>query len=254
MAQRFVKCVPPGDERERNVCDTCGYVEYVNPKVVVGCLPIYVRETFRSPIPPSPRSSVARDTSFDELTRIPPSSRAQTDDEGVKRVLLCRRAIEPRLGKWGFPQGFMELGESARGGAARESQEEAGAFVVVGPLLSVYNLPGQVQLLYLATMECDWNLCDAPDGGPTLELGPESSEARFFAFDELPDESELAFPTVKWALDFARDVGIPAWDDRVGFAPQQRTKMFFGSWTDKVAFEEEDPILGWGAQQDEVTF
>ena len=53
---------------------------------------------------------------------------------------------------------------------------------------------------------------------------------------------------------FARDVGIPAWDDRVGFAPQQRTKMFFGSWTDKVAFEEEDPILGWGAQKDEVTF
>ena len=143
-------------------------------------------------------------------------------------MLLCRRAIEPRLGKWGFPQGFMELGESARGGAARESQEEAGAFVVVGPLLSVYNLPGQVQLLYLATMECDWNPCDAPDGGPTLELGPESSEARFFAFDDLPDESELAFPTVKWALDFARDVGIPAWDDRVGFAPQRERRCSSG--------------------------
>lgn len=68
MAQRFVKCVPPGDERERNVCDTCGYVEYVNPKVVVGCLPCYVRETPRVPDPPlvpsrpSPPSSVARDT------------------------------------------------------------------------------------------------------------------------------------------------------------------------------------------------
>ena len=53
VAQRFVKCVPPGDERERNVCDTCGYVEYVNPKVVVGCLPCYVRETPRVPDPPS---------------------------------------------------------------------------------------------------------------------------------------------------------------------------------------------------------
>ena len=58
-----------------------------------------------------------------------------------------------------------------------------------------------------------------------------------------PGRVRVGLPHRQVALDFARDVGIPAWDDRVGFAPQQRTKMFFGSWTDKVAFEEEDPIL-----------
>ena len=48
---------------------------------------------------------------------------------------MCRRAIEPRVGKWGFPQGFLELGESTREGAARETMEEAGATVVPGPML-----------------------------------------------------------------------------------------------------------------------
>ena len=117
----------------------------------------------------------------------------------------------------------------------------------------MYNLPGQVQLLYLATMDAT-GIRATPRTAARGGARPGISEARFFAFDELPDESEMAFPTVKWALDFARDVGIPAWDEGVGFAPQQRTKMFFGSWTDEVAFEEEDPALGWGAQKDEVVF
>ncbi len=46
----------------------------------------------------------------------------KTDSTGTTRVLLCRRAIEPRVGKWGFPQGFMELGEGTRDGAARETK------------------------------------------------------------------------------------------------------------------------------------
>ena len=53
-----------------------------------------------------------------------------------KQVLLCRRAIEPRHGYWTLPAGFMELGESTSHGAIRETLEEAGAVVEVGPLYS----------------------------------------------------------------------------------------------------------------------
>ena len=70
----------------------------------------------------------------------------------TEKILLCKRGIEPRIGKWGLPQGFMELGETSREGAAREAFEESGASITPGVLLSVYNLPGQVQLLYVATI------------------------------------------------------------------------------------------------------
>lgn len=162
----------------------------------------------------------------------------ETDAAGVERVLLCRRGIEPRVGKWGFPQGFLEHGESTRAGAAREAMEEAGAAVEPGPMLACYNLPGQVQLLYMATV---------PPGGeepPTVECGEESLEAKFFAWDEMPEDEELAFPTVKWALQYARDVAVPClqhgycrWG--TGFVPQQRTKLFFGAPEDGVGYVDE---------------
>jgi ADP-ribose pyrophosphatase YjhB (NUDIX family) len=68
------------------------------------------------------------------------------------QILLCRRAIEPRHGYWTLPAGFMELGESTSTGAARETQEEAGAIVEIGPLYSLLNVPHaeQVHLFYLA--------------------------------------------------------------------------------------------------------
>ena len=71
------------------------------------------------------------------------------------QVLLCRRAIEPRHGYWTLPAGFMELGESTTHGAARETLEEAGAVVSIGPLYSLLNVPHaeQVHLFYLATMQ-----------------------------------------------------------------------------------------------------
>ncbi|MEJ1730831.1 NUDIX hydrolase, partial [Escherichia coli] len=53
------------------------------------------------------------------------------------RVLLCRRAIEPRYGKWTLPAGFMELGETTAQGAMRETQEEAGAQIELGPLYTI---------------------------------------------------------------------------------------------------------------------
>lgn len=71
-----------------------------------------------------------------------------------ERVLLCKRNIEPRWGKWTLPAGFMELGETAEQGAARETDEEAGALITMGPLFSLLSVPqvGQVHIFYLATV------------------------------------------------------------------------------------------------------
>jgi len=108
------------------------------------------------------------------------------------KVLLCRRAIEPRLGLWTLPAGFMELGETTAEGAMRETIEEAGARVELQGLFSLINVTrvGQVHLFYRA------RLLD-PDFAP----GPESIEARFFTEAEVP-WSELAFRTVKATLEF----------------------------------------------------
>ncbi|KAL7545781.1 hypothetical protein ACHAWF_009128 [Thalassiosira exigua] len=113
------------------------------------------------------------------------------------RVLLCRRAIEPCAGKWGYPQGFLELGETTRQGAARETREEAG--VTFDPakaeLLAIYNLAGmQIQMIYRAEVESD-----------DFEAGHESSDVRFVAWEDIPWE-DLAFPTVEWGLKYAREV------------------------------------------------
>lgn len=155
---------------------------------------------------------------------------------------MCRRGIEPRIGMWGFPQGFLELGESTRQGAAREAMEEAGTTCTPGPMLACYNLPGQVQLLYVATVGEEGSAKE-----PKVDCGEESLEAKFFAWDELPDEEEIAFPTVQWALDYAKDVALPCWRRGGenggwgdGFVPQQRTKLFFGAPKEGgVGFEDE---------------
>jgi len=108
------------------------------------------------------------------------------------QVLLCRRAIEPRYGYWTLPAGFMELGESTNHGAARETLEEAGATVQIGPLYSLLNVPHaeQVHLFYLATMS-----------SPEFSAGEESLEVALFHEHEIPWD-ELAFPTVKQTLEW----------------------------------------------------
>ena len=70
-------------------------------------------------------------------------------------MLLCKRNIEPRKGKWTLPAGFMELGESTAEGAARETSEEAGANFKMGQLFTVMSVPrvGQVHLYFLAQLE-----------------------------------------------------------------------------------------------------
>ena len=107
-----------------------------------------------------------------------------------ERILLCRRAIPPRVGFWTLPAGFMENGETIEEGACREAKEEANASLRIQGLLAVYSLKhiDQVQLFFKATL-----LNDA------VSAGPESLDVGLFTFDEIPWE-QLAFPTVSWAL------------------------------------------------------
>lgn len=106
------------------------------------------------------------------------------------KVLLCKRNIEPRKGKWTLPAGFMELNESTSEGAARETVEESGAEFDMGPLFGVMNVPrvGQVHLFYLCTLRHD-----------RLDPGTETMEARLFAEDEIPWD-DIAFLTVRHTL------------------------------------------------------
>jgi ADP-ribose pyrophosphatase YjhB (NUDIX family) len=106
-------------------------------------------------------------------------------------VLLCRRNIEPRHGFWTLPAGFMELGESTEAGAVRETDEEAGARIVVEGLFTVLNVVrvGQVHFFYRARLE-----------DTRFAPGPESIEARLFREDEIPWD-DLAFRTVRLTLE-----------------------------------------------------
>jgi ADP-ribose pyrophosphatase YjhB (NUDIX family) len=106
------------------------------------------------------------------------------------RVLLCKRNIEPRWGKWTLPAGFMELGETTLEGAARETTEEAGAQFEMEDLLTVMSVPrvGQVHLYYRAKLLSD-----------VFDPGHETIEARLFTEDEIPWE-EISFKTVKETL------------------------------------------------------
>ena len=107
-----------------------------------------------------------------------------------EQVLLCRRNIEPRHGKWTLPAGFMELGETVEAGALRETIEEAGANVEMQGLLSMISVPrvGQVHLFFRAQML-----------DTTLAPGPETIEARLFHEHKIPWD-EIAFGTVRETL------------------------------------------------------
>jgi ADP-ribose pyrophosphatase YjhB (NUDIX family) len=141
--------VPEGDTLSRYICSNCGTIHYQNPKVVVGCLPVW-----------------------------------------GEQVLLCKRAIEPRLGLWTLPAGFLENGETIFAGAARETEEEARARVEVGSLYTMISLPhiNQIYVMFRS------RLLDLGFGP-----GPESIEVRLFDEDEVP-WSEIAFRTITRTL------------------------------------------------------
>jgi ADP-ribose pyrophosphatase YjhB (NUDIX family) len=106
------------------------------------------------------------------------------------QILLCRRAIEPRLGFWTFPAGFMELGESTEEAAARETLEEANARVAIHSLYGIFSLPhvSQVYVVYRAALQ-------------DLEFGPgeESLEVQLMSIESIPWE-HLAFPVIQETL------------------------------------------------------
>ena len=106
------------------------------------------------------------------------------------KVLLCKRNIEPRLGKWTLPAGFMELGESLAQGAARETVEEAGAQFDMQELFSIMNVTrvGQVHFFFRARLTSD-----------RFDPGHETMEARLFLEHEIPWD-EIAFRTVRHTL------------------------------------------------------
>ena len=108
-----------------------------------------------------------------------------------EKILLCKRNIEPRWGKWTLPAGFMELNETVAEGAARETVEEAGAEFEMEGLFSLVNIPrvGQVHLFYRARLLSD-----------QFDPGHETIEARLFEEHEIPWD-EIAFKTVRETLE-----------------------------------------------------
>ncbi len=142
-----------GDTRQRAVCPQCQTIHYENPLNVVGTVPYW-------------------------------------GDTG-EYVLLCKRNIEPRWGKWTLPAGFMELGETTAQGAQRETDEEAGALIELGELFTLMNVArvGQVHLYYRARLlSTDFN------------AGHETLEARLFTEATIPWD-EIAFRTVRETLE-----------------------------------------------------
>ena len=107
------------------------------------------------------------------------------------RVLLCKRNIEPRWGKWTLPAGFMELGETVQEGAARETMEEAGAQFEMEDLITVISVPkvSQVHMYFRARLTSD-----------IFDPGHETLEARLFSRHDIPWD-ELAFQTVRATLE-----------------------------------------------------
>lgn len=127
------------------------------------------------------------------------------------RILICRRAIEPRLGYWTVPAGFMENGETLQDGAARECQEEALAQVKIGSLLAVASVLSarQVHVFFRAALQ-----------EPAFGAGPESLEVQLIEPDAIPWQ-DIAFPSTEFALKRYledRDAGI----ERHHFATLER--------------------------------
>jgi ADP-ribose pyrophosphatase YjhB (NUDIX family) len=147
--------IPDGDNRPRYVCTQCGTIHYQNPKMVIGSIPVW-------------------------------------EADGELKVLLCKRAIEPRLGYWTLPAGFMENEETTGEAALRETEEEAGANVELGPLFTLLNVAHvhQVHMFYLA------RLVDR-DFAP----GIESLDVQLFTEAEIPWD-DLAFPTIVTTLEY----------------------------------------------------
>jgi len=137
--------------RQHRVCSACGFVDFLGPKLVAGCLVI--------------------------------------DNE---KLLLLRRGISPARGKWTFPGGYVDHGETPVQAALRETDEEVGMRVTIGELFGLYADPDDpvaAVAVYLAQPGLE------PPG-----LSDEAIEVRYFAADEIPWD-EIAFRTTRDALN-----------------------------------------------------
>ncbi|MFZ0887581.1 MAG: NUDIX hydrolase [Candidatus Binataceae bacterium] len=138
------------DHRRHKVCSRCGFVNYLGPKLVAGCLVV---------------------------------------DAG--RLLLLRRGIPPRHGRWTFPGGYVDLGETPERAAARETLEEVGMRVRVGKVFGVYTDPDDPHASVVVYL--------AEPGSEPPGLSHEAIEVRYFGRDEIPWD-EVAFRTTRDAL------------------------------------------------------
>jgi ADP-ribose pyrophosphatase YjhB (NUDIX family) len=175
---RLAFTIPEGDTLPRHVCRDCGTIHYQNPKVVVGCLPVW-----------------------------------------EDKVLLCRRAIEPRHGLWTLPAGFLEDHETLEAGAMRETLEEADARVELQNLYVMISIVHVSQVFVMFRSR----LLDL-DFGP----GTESIEVKLFAEDEIPWEN-LAFRTISRTLrNFFLDRRDGAWPLRLSSIERSRFALRTG--------------------------
>jgi ADP-ribose pyrophosphatase YjhB (NUDIX family) len=139
-----------GDHRDRLLCPACGWIAYVNPRLVVTALPI---------------------------------------TEGGQ-VVLIRRGIEPAVGAWAQPGGFLEIDETVNEGAIRETFEETGLLIEPGEVIGLYSrLEAAVVVLVF----------EARIVGGTFRASPEATEIVAFEPDAIP-WPEIAFKTTYWAL------------------------------------------------------
>jgi ADP-ribose pyrophosphatase YjhB (NUDIX family) len=140
----------PGEDRERLACPECGHVAYVNPRLVVTTLPI-------------------------------------TDDG---EIVLIRRGIEPGIGTWAQPGGFLEVDETVNQAAIRETLEETGLLIEPTEIIGLYTRleAAVVTIAFEARIV---------GGAPTVT--PEALEVRTFAPADIPWDG-VAFNTTHWAL------------------------------------------------------
>ncbi len=106
------------------------------------------------------------------------------------KVLLAKRAIEPRMGYWNIPGGFLENGETVKEGAAREVREEANAEVIIKNMVSLYDIP-HINQVYIHF----WG--ELING--EYSIGPESTEVALFTENEIPWK-EIAFTSSTFTL------------------------------------------------------
>ncbi|MBK9383316.1 MAG: NUDIX hydrolase [Planctomycetes bacterium] len=147
----FRPAIPEGDNRERQVCGSCGFIHYENPKIVAGAV-----------------------VTFHERN-------------GEERFLLCRRAIEPRRGFWTLPAGFLEANEAPDEGARREAREEACAEIELDGLLGIYSVPriSQVMIFFRAHLARPEFACGAESTDVRLFRWEEIPWGEL-AFDSVP--------------------------------------------------------------------